>query len=220
MSTIHEALKQAQAERERAAPAGEHSAGGGGRRRRLRLPALGWLAAGAGALLLAFGVHSWFDSRAPEFPAPGPRAETTPAARPGIQRSRTDALYEEAKRLHAAGRLEEAEDLYRQVLVLDPGHKAVLNNLGVLRLGQGEYSEAESLLRKAIRVDPETVEPYYNLACLYALSGRIEQSLGYLRRALQMDPEVITWCREDQDLQSLRGLPEFDAILGAAAGTP
>lgn len=217
MSTIHEALKRAQAKRARGRTRGALPRGRG---RRVRPPAFGWLAAGAAALLLAFGAHSWFDAPTPEPPRPLPHRRTAPAPRAGLPRPRIDALYEEAKRLYGAGRLKEAEALYRRALGVDPGHKAVLNNLGVLRLGQGDYAEAESLLRKAIRVDPETVDPYYNLACLYALSGRIEQSLGCLRRAVRMDPAVIAWCREDQDLQGLRGLPEFDAILGQGTGTP
>jgi hypothetical protein len=52
----------------------------------------------------------------------------------------------------------------------------------------------------------------YNLACLLALSGETERSLQGLKKALEINPGVKDWSRQDPDLESLRGRPEYQAL--------
>jgi tetratricopeptide (TPR) repeat protein len=50
----------------------------------------------------------------------------------------------------------------------------------------------------------------YNLACHFALAGERERALGLLAEALSLHPGLREWSREDSDLVSLHGDPEFE----------
>jgi hypothetical protein len=52
----------------------------------------------------------------------------------------------------------------------------------------------------------------YNQACLYALSGEVQEAIIALKNALDMTPQLSDWSRQDSDLDSLRGLPEYLAL--------
>jgi tetratricopeptide (TPR) repeat protein len=52
----------------------------------------------------------------------------------------------------------------------------------------------------------------YNLACFYARNTRPEPALELLRHALQLNPGLVDWSKEDADLDSLRGLPAYQAL--------
>lgn len=53
----------------------------------------------------------------------------------------------------------------------------------------------------------------YNLACFYALHDKPQQALTLLTTALKRAPDLIEWSKQDGDLDSLRELPEFQALL-------
>jgi Flp pilus assembly protein TadD len=55
---------------------------------------------------------------------------------------------------HRAGRLAEAEKIYRQVLMVHPDHPEALHLLGTLAGQVGKTGAAEELLRRAIRIRP------------------------------------------------------------------
>ena len=122
-------------------------------------------------------------------------------------------LHIRAKTLLKAGRTDEAQALYEQALVLDPGLVDALNNLGFIYLRKTDYVSAGKHFEKAIRLKPDYVDAYYNLACVYALEGKSAQSLSYLKKAVMLDKAEKDWAGRDQDLQKLRGLPEFQDII-------
>lgn len=53
----------------------------------------------------------------------------------------------------------------------------------------------------------------YNLACYYAVHGQRSEALAELRLALPQRPDLLAYAREDHDLDSLRGDPEFTSLL-------
>jgi tetratricopeptide (TPR) repeat protein len=53
----------------------------------------------------------------------------------------------------------------------------------------------------------------YNLACFYAQTHRPAKAIGVLTRALALAPDLIEWSKQDGDLDSLRDLDAFKAIL-------
>jgi hypothetical protein len=53
----------------------------------------------------------------------------------------------------------------------------------------------------------------YNLACFYAATGQKEKVWVPLRAALAERPELEQWARQDNDLEKLRGEPEYQAIF-------
>ncbi len=54
----------------------------------------------------------------------------------------------------------------------------------------------------------------YNLACFYALHDKPQQALAQLKIAFKRVPNLLEWSKQDNDLDSLRELPEFQAMLG------
>ncbi len=65
-----------------------------------------------------------------------------------------DAACQQGERLHAAGRLAEAEQMYRQVLAAEPRHADASHMLGVLALQSGHPAAALDLFDAAILVKP------------------------------------------------------------------
>jgi Flp pilus assembly protein TadD len=65
-----------------------------------------------------------------------------------------DALFRQGQQLHMAGRLAEAEQIYRQVIVAAPRHADALHALGALALQAGRPADADTLLNQAIGLKP------------------------------------------------------------------
>lgn len=52
----------------------------------------------------------------------------------------------------------------------------------------------------------------YNTACSYALLGKFPEAIAELSAALELNPGLREWSREDTDLASLHGRPEYEAL--------
>ena len=130
-------------------------------------------------------------------------------------------------------RHQEAEPLYRTGLetsrrVNGPDHPDTLrwtNNLANALLSQERYQEAEALYGEARDISrrtlgpqhPTTLRTIYNLACSAALRGDRAAALGYLREPIEGGWATRRQLEEDEDLASLRGDPEFKALVARAA---
>jgi Flp pilus assembly protein TadD len=90
---------------------------------------------------------------------------------------------------HRAGRLPEAEAIYRQILAQHPNNTDALHLLGSLALQVGRYDAALDLLKKAIQLNPNTAPYHGNLGAAYMKLKRFDEAAISLRRALQIDPK-------------------------------
>ncbi len=79
------------------------------------------------------------------------------------------------------------------------------------------YAEAETLLAELVAVEPRVAENHYNLACARALQGKTPEALVSLRLSVERGFRNPVHIEQDADLASLRGQPEFAAILEEAA---
>ncbi|TFH35756.1 MAG: ClbS/DfsB family four-helix bundle protein [Anaerolineales bacterium] len=76
-----------------------------------------------------------------------------------------------------------------------------------------EIQEQFSQMMEALDDSPEwRGNTQYNLACYYALDGNLEAALETIQAALGLNPKLIEWSKQDSDLDSLRELPEFQAL--------
>jgi tetratricopeptide (TPR) repeat protein len=215
MSYIHEALKKAQKERDAlslkysaimaAIPKKESSWGG----KKIWGPLFVVV-----LVLLALGVYSQVSvPSAPVAARPHNESKRPDPPAPVVQERSARAIYDEAKRFHGMGRLEEARKLYAETLRMDPGHVEALNNLGVIYLQRKDLASAQENFLKAIRLRPQSVDPHYNLACLYALKGELNLGMAHLKKAAALESSAKVWAKEDRDLENLRRLPEFGVFV-------
>jgi thioredoxin-like negative regulator of GroEL len=101
-----------------------------------------------------------------------------------------DALYiKDALAHHRAGRLAEAEQLYRQMLAVDPEHADCLHLLGMVMFQTGEHSQAMDLIGKAIAHHPTAASYHSNLGNVLQSQGKIREAETCYRRALEIRPE-------------------------------
>jgi Flp pilus assembly protein TadD len=91
--------------------------------------------------------------------------------------------------LHRAGKLAEASQLYRQVLVGQPSNPFALHLLGLV-LGQtGEPRRAVELISRAVSIRSDVPDFHSNLGEFLRSSGQVDQSIASFERALALQPD-------------------------------
>ncbi len=116
---------------------------------------------------------------------------------------------------HRAGRLTEAEAIYRQILAAVPDHPGATHLLGVLSGMKGDLGVAEEFLRRSIALAPRDAMFYVNLARFLAqyAPGRLAEVPDLYRRALEIVPrEPLIYYDLGTTLQLLK---RFDEALAA-----
>jgi predicted O-linked N-acetylglucosamine transferase (SPINDLY family) len=101
------------------------------------------------------------------------------------------ALLRDAMRLRRAGRLNEAAEIYSQVLRNEPKHFEALHGLGILSYQRGRLDEAERLIREAMTSNPNAADAAYNHACLLQKMDRLDEALSSFDRALALKPNYV-----------------------------
>ena len=123
-----------------------------------------------------------------------------------------EILYKQAVSFFEDNKIEEAKNIYKEILSLDPGHINSLNDLGVLFLQEERYDDAISHLEKAVKLKPGFVNPVYNLACAYTLRNEGEKGMKYLQKAIEIDEKAKEWASQDPDLKNLKEYAEFTLL--------
>jgi Tfp pilus assembly protein PilF len=101
-----------------------------------------------------------------------------------------EAALQQAFADHRAGRLSEAELLYRSILQARPGHPGINNNLGLVLKDQGRLQEAATTFERVLAVKPDDAMAHCNLGNVLRLQGRLDQAAGCYRRALALRPDM------------------------------
>ena len=90
---------------------------------------------------------------------------------------------------HQAGRLPQAEALYREIIALDPNCADALHLLGVVALQVGRHEIAVDLIRRAAELAPNRADFHSNLGEAYRGLARLDEAAASFRRALALQPE-------------------------------
>lgn len=89
---------------------------------------------------------------------------------------------------HNAGRLAEAEGLYRQILANQPGHADALHLLGVVKFQCNQLDTARELIGRAIAIHPIEGIYHYNLGHVLTMAGKRKEAIESYRRAISLQP--------------------------------
>src|SRR4051812_36111100 len=75
---------------------------------------------------------------------------------------------------HQAGNLAAAEEIYRQILVVDPNCADALHLVGVIAHQRGQHEVAIGSIRRAIELNGREAGYYNNLGAAYRSVGKLE----------------------------------------------
>src|SRR5689334_13001504 len=98
-----------------------------------------------------------------------------------------EAIFNAAVALHRAGRLSEAEQLYRRCLLLCPGHPGSLHLLGVVHYQRGEYADALRHIDLALAVAPRLAAAHNHRGAALVALNRADEALASFDHAIACD---------------------------------
>lgn len=125
-----------------------------------------------------------------------------------------------------------AEHYYKQALRLNPRSALYLKNLGTNLLMQHEYGRGSDAYAQALAIDPHIFDTHsgpsiefpgpvqehgtasYFKARSCARAGLTGCAVVYLRRAFDEGGATLQKVANENDFESMRGMPEFEHILG------
>ena len=99
-------------------------------------------------------------------------------------------LFQQALALHRAGRLPEAESLYRRILQAEPQHPDALHALGMLAHQAGKGEIAASLIRQALSRRPDYVEALNNLGVILMEADKPAEAATAYLQVLALRPDI------------------------------
>jgi predicted O-linked N-acetylglucosamine transferase (SPINDLY family) len=99
-----------------------------------------------------------------------------------------DQAFPLALQHHMAGRIGEAEAIYRQILAGNPRHAGALHFLGVVAHQVGRNEAAIELIRQSIAIDPGNFASHANLGEAYRALHRLDEAIARFRQALCLNP--------------------------------
>ena len=94
-----------------------------------------------------------------------------------------DLFFQNAVALHQAGKLDEAEQSYRQLLEIAPEHTDLLHLLGMIALQKGAFDSALDFLYKAVKLAPD--------AAAYRFTDNVAQIIFTFHTVIQTGQEII-----------------------------
>ena len=87
---------------------------------------------------------------------------------------------------HAAGRLDQAEELYRRVLAAEPDNPDAMEMLGVAASQRGRHEEGLQLIDRALALRPTAADYHSNRGVVLIALERTEEAVDAFRRALEL----------------------------------
>ncbi len=91
--------------------------------------------------------------------------------------------------LHQAGRLDEAAQVYKEILARSPHDFDAIHLLGVIAMQRGEYADAQRLINVAVAMRPHEASAVGNLAVSYLRDGQLGPALKWFEMALKLQPD-------------------------------
>ncbi len=104
-------------------------------------------------------------------------------------------LAAEASRSYRVGRINEAQEICRQILAREPAHVQSLNLLGLMAQASGDHRAAVKMFTKAIVSDEVNAACHYNAGNSYLALGNRSKAIAHFSKALALgvDEKAVTF---------------------------
>lgn len=96
---------------------------------------------------------------------------------------RAERLFKQAFELHLVGNVDEAVQMYKSAIAMEP-HAKVYTYLAWALSSRHEYEQAVRLCHRAIEIDPDYPNPYNDMGAYLIELGRDEEAMDMLNKAL------------------------------------
>src|SRR5664279_4540647 len=123
------------------------------------------------------------------------------------------SAFSQALALHQAGRLADAEKMYRIILKAQPDHFDSLHLLGVIFHQRGDHAEAVRQIDVALKINPKMVSAYSNRGVALGELKRFEEALASYDKALALKPDYAEAFNNRGN--ALRELKRFEEALAS-----
>src|ERR1700722_9379622 len=87
-------------------------------------------------------------------------------------------LFQHALEMHRAGRRDEAESIYRQILDSHPDDPDASHYLGLLSFQSGRLAAALDLMRRSVALRPDVPHFHSNLGNAYRAAGLMAEAIA------------------------------------------
>jgi tetratricopeptide (TPR) repeat protein len=101
----------------------------------------------------------------------------------------SEPTIDDAIALHAAGRLADAEPIYRAILQREPDHAGCLHRLGVICFQRGEHAGALALIDAAVAKTPNDAALHNNRGIVLKHMNRLDEAIASYDRAIALAPD-------------------------------
>ncbi len=101
---------------------------------------------------------------------------------------KTQRLFQQAVTVHQNKKWRQAEQLYQQVIVLDPHHVPSYINLGAIYRQMQQIDKAKDCYEQAVRYDPKRLEAWFNLGNLLMDKQDYNDATHAFQQVLLHDP--------------------------------
>ncbi|RUV23288.1 sulfotransferase family protein [Mesorhizobium sp. M7A.F.Ca.MR.245.00.0.0] len=124
---------------------------------------------------------------------------------------------QQALQLHQAGRRQEAETIYRQVLARQPKHAAAAHFLGLLLHQTGRSEEGLDLIERSVSLQPTNPDFLNNFGTVMRDLGRPAAAIDFFRGAVDLRPDQLA--ARDNLGSSLKQVGQFEEAEEIYRGT-
>ena len=111
------------------------------------------------------------------------------------------------------GDYDRAIEVLTRTTLLYPNYPHAYFYLGVAHWEKGDPDLGVEQFFKVIELYPQESAAYYNVACYYSLKGIPDLALVWLEKALHAGFKQFTHMRSDHDLDNIRSLPAYNALV-------
>jgi glycosyltransferase involved in cell wall biosynthesis/Tfp pilus assembly protein PilF len=95
-----------------------------------------------------------------------------------------------ASQYHRQNCLNEAQQIYQQILEQQPDHPDALQGLALIAQQLEDYQTAEKLLRQALQSHPNSVKVWFSLGNLHQVQGQLTEAVAAYQSALSIKPNL------------------------------